>query len=117
MMLEQRTICLIPIPFTELNTTKKRPVVIISNNKYNTKTEDILVMAITSNIKDKKYSILITNEHMEEGTLLKNSIIRVDKIYSINKSLVVKEFGKINKSKFNDVINKLFEFLKNSEEN
>ena len=112
-MLEQRIICLVPIPFTNLHSTKKRPVLIISNTDYNQRTEDILVMAITSNIKMRKYSTLISYKDMETGNLLKQSLVRVDKIYSINKSLVVKEFGKINICKFDEIKQLLEDFLSN----
>ncbi len=113
MKLEQRTICLIPIPFTELNAVKRRPVLIISNSNYNNITNDITVMAISSNIESKTYSVNITNNDMEIGNLLRDSIIRIDKIYSINKSLVIKEFGKINIAKYQDVIDTLNDFVEN----
>ena len=111
-MLEQRTICLIPIPFSELSSIKRRPVLIISNTNYNYVTDNILVMAITSNIDFKKYTVSLTNNDMDTGNLLKDSLVRIDKIYSINKLLVIKEFGKIRTDKFKEIINVLNEFLK-----
>ena len=33
-MLEQREIVLIPVPFTDLTSQKRRPVLIISNDRY-----------------------------------------------------------------------------------
>jgi len=68
-MHEQREICLIPIPFTDLSAIKKRPVIIISNNHYNTKTNDILVMAITSNLTIKDNSLVINSSDIETGIL------------------------------------------------
>jgi len=112
MMLEQRTICLIPIPFTDLKSQKKRPVLIISNNGYNQKTDDILVMAITSNITEKDYSVLISQKNLEKGNLKRKSIIRIDKIYSISQALVIKTFGKISEEKFDEVIESLNSFIK-----
>lgn len=49
-MHKQGDILLIPIPFTDLISSKKRPVLVLSNNNYNLKTNDIIVAAITSNI-------------------------------------------------------------------
>lgn len=60
---------LIPIPFSDLKSKKKRPVIVISNNLYNKKTEDIVVVAVTSNIEKKDYSLLITQNDMETGNL------------------------------------------------
>ncbi len=48
-MPEQGDIVLIPIPFTDLSSQKRRPVIVISNNQYNAKTRDVVVVAMTSN--------------------------------------------------------------------
>lgn len=82
--LKQREMVLIPIPFSDLKSKKRRPVIVISNNAYNQKTEDIVVVAVTSNIEKKDYTFLITQNDMEEGNLPKDSMIRVDKIYSLS---------------------------------
>lgn len=37
MLLEQGHIILIPIPFTDLSSTKRRPVILISNSTYSPK--------------------------------------------------------------------------------
>ncbi|MCY7360966.1 MAG: type II toxin-antitoxin system PemK/MazF family toxin [Ignavibacteria bacterium] len=90
MMLKQREICLLPIPFSDLSSKKHRPVLIISNDYYNSNTDDILVMAITSNLQDKDTSEIIEQEDMETGILKSVSQVRVDKIYSISKELIIK---------------------------
>ena len=59
-MYKQGEIILIPIPFTDLSSNKKRPVLILSNDNYNKMTDDIIVAAITSNIYDKIFTIKIT---------------------------------------------------------
>lgn len=48
-MREQGDILLIPIPFTDLSSQKRRPVIVISNNVYNQKTTDVVIVAMTSN--------------------------------------------------------------------
>ena len=112
MTVKQREICLLPIPFSDLTSTKRRPVLVISNNDYNSKKEDVLVMAITSNIQDLSTSVLIQQSDMKSGILKSISQIRIDKIYSINKGLVIKSFGEINIEKFDSVIENLILFLK-----
>jgi len=74
-MYNQGDILLIPIPFSDLTTSKKRPVLVLSNSIYNQETEDILVAAITSNLYEKRYSVLISNDDMKEGTLKVTSSI------------------------------------------
>ena len=91
-MYKQGDILLIPIPFSDLTSSKKRPVLVLSNNDYNTKTEDIIVAAVTSNITSKEYSIFISDEDMQEGNLHVTSCIRVDKIYTLSQNIVINKF-------------------------
>ena len=102
--LKQREMVLIPIPFSDLKSKKRRPVIVISNNVYNQKTEDIVVVAVTSNIEKKDYTLLITQNDMEEGSLPKDSMIRVDKIYSLSQLIVVKRLGKIKQVTFERIV-------------
>lgn len=106
-MYKQGDILLIPIPFSDLTSSKKRPVLVLSNNDYNTKTEDIIVAAVTSNITSKEYSIFISDEDMQEGNLHVNSCVRVDKIYTLSQSIVIKKFGAVKPEIINNVQEKL----------
>lgn len=94
-MLKQRDIVLIPIPFTDLASQKKRPAIIISSDPYNETNEDIVVVALTSNIETRDFTITLTSNDLENGTLKVTSMIRVDKIYTLNKSIVIKTFGRV----------------------
>ena len=94
-MLKQRDIVLIPIPFTDLASQKKRPAIIISCDKYNETNEDIVVVALTSNVETRDFTITLTSNDLENGTLKVISMIRVDKIYTLNKSIVIKTFGRV----------------------
>lgn len=102
-MLRQKDIVLIPIPFTDLASQKKRPAVIISSDTYNESNEDIVVVALTSNIEPREFSVTLTNDDLEDGTLKVTSMIRVDKIYTLNKSIVIKTFGRVKQ----DILTKI----------
>lgn len=99
-MLKQRDIVLIPIPFTNLASQKKRPAVIISSDKYNEANEDIVVAALTSNIEPRDFTVMLTSDDLEEGNLKVTSIIRADKIYTLNKLIVLKTFGRVKHEVF-----------------
>lgn len=94
-MLSQGDIVLIPIPFSDLTTQKRRPVLVLSNNDYNQRYKDVIVAAITSNVAEREYQIIITNKDMAEGELKVTSAVRADKIYTLSQSIVVKKFGKL----------------------
>jgi mRNA interferase MazF len=94
-MLEQGNIVLIPVPFTDLSSSKRRPVIVISSNDYNKSGIDMIVVAMTSNPVQTPYSFTITNRDIEEGHLNRPGTIRVDKIYTLSQSLSVRTFGKV----------------------
>lgn len=95
-MPEQGDIVLIPIPFTDLSSQKRRPVIVISNDAYNSKTTDVIVVALTSNPESVDYSFAITASDLEKGALNRPSRVRADKIYTLSQSIVVKTFGRVN---------------------
>ena len=97
-MLEQGDIVLIPIPFTDLSSQKRRPVVVISNDTYNQKTADIVVVAMTSNPTPADYSFTISSSDLDKGTLNRPGKVRVDRIYTLSQSIVVKTFGRVNET-------------------
>jgi mRNA interferase MazF len=95
-MPEQGDILLVPIPFTDLSSQKRRPVIVISNNSYNQKTTDIIVAAMTSNPAEAEYSFTITSSDLEKGTLNHPGKVRVDKIYTLSQAIVTRTFGRVN---------------------
>ena len=95
-MPEQGDIVLIPVPFTDLSSQKRRPVIVVSNDKYNRSSADIVVVAMTSNPAKTPFSFEITASDLVEGSLNRPGMVRVDKIYTLAQSIVVKKFGKIS---------------------
>ena len=94
-MYSQGDILLVPLPFTDLLSQKRRPVLVLSKYDYNRVAEDLIVAAITSYNDSKPYIVLFSNDDMAEGTLKMDSCIRADKIYTLSQSIIVKRFGKV----------------------
>jgi mRNA interferase MazF len=96
MMPKQGDIVLVPIPFTDLSSTKRRPVIVISNDQYQAMTRDMLVVAMTSNLAATPFNFLLSQTDLMAGSLKHANRVRVDKIYSIAQSIAVKQFGHVN---------------------
>jgi mRNA interferase MazF len=111
-MYSQGELVLIPVPFTDLSATKKRPVLVISNDKYNADSQDMIVAAVTSNLIQQGVSL--TNEDLTQGQLPKPSIIRSDKVYTLNQRIVVKRIGNVADNVLNDVCSNVVKFISSS---
>lgn len=111
-MFKQGDIVLIPVPYSDLTNKKQRPVLVISNDNYNKMTEDLVVVAITSQLKDLDYSVIIESKDLNEGELKVTSAIRADKVYTLSKDIVRKKFGEVNSEVLEGVRTKINELLK-----
>ena len=95
-MPEQGDVVLVPVPFTDLTSQKRRPVIVVSNDAYHRVAADVVVVAMTSNPTVVPYSFRITSTDLVEGTLNRPGNVRADKIYTLAKAIVVKKFGKVS---------------------
>ncbi len=101
---EQGDILIVHFPFSDLSSIKQRPVLVLSNNGYNKKNRDLITCAVTSNLKGSEYySVLIDNEDLKEGKIPKKSRIKVDKIFTLEQSIIKKKVARVNKSVFEKV--------------
>ncbi|MEM3154880.1 MAG: type II toxin-antitoxin system PemK/MazF family toxin [Candidatus Woesearchaeota archaeon] len=94
----QGDVVLVPVPFTDLKEAKQRPALVISNDAHNSKVEDVVVCGITSNIKDEEYSIILEQKDMAEGDIHFLSRIKADKLFTLQKTIIKRKLGKVNKS-------------------
>ena len=108
---KQGEIILVPFPYSDLSATKKRPVLVVSNNNYNKKYEDIIVCVITSNLNKDEYSKTIRNNDLESGFLPEDSAVKVHKLFTISKSRVIKKFSRVKKEFYKAIYSKLKELF------
>jgi mRNA interferase MazF len=88
-------VVLVPFPFSDQSTTKKRPAVVISSTLYNETSPDIVILAVTSKI-EKSVGIgeCLVSDWKEAG-LLKPSAIK-PAISTIEQTLVLKKLGALS---------------------
>ncbi|MBU0958484.1 MAG: type II toxin-antitoxin system PemK/MazF family toxin [Nanoarchaeota archaeon] len=108
MVFNQKELVLLPYPFTDQKGSKVRPAVIISNNQFNVRCEDCVMVPLTTIIKTEPYSFVIQQKDLEKGNLLKSSRVRIDKLFTVNKSLILMKIGKINDKTFLKIKNEVF---------
>jgi len=103
---KQGDIILIPFPFTNLSTLKQRPAFVISSDTYNKTHADIIICAITSHIpiKIEPFDYRMTSDDTLNSGLLKESLIKLDKIVTIDKRLVRKKLGKLPLSTIQELL-------------
>jgi len=92
-------IVLLRFPFTDGNTFKRRPALIVNDCKDG----DIIVCRITSQLYNSRYDIYIDN--WEKSGLKLPSTIRVHKIATLEKNMVEQIMGKIDESLKADIRN------------
>lgn len=113
MIYNQREIVLVPFPYSDLSSAKKKPVLIVSNNTYNKSFPDILVCAITSNSERNEYSIFLADADLEVGILPETSVIKFHK-FTVQQSKILKRFSFINETKFDEVVRLLNKLIDKS---
>jgi mRNA interferase MazF len=90
-------IVLIPFPFTDLSGIKNRPALILIDSD-----EDITVSFITTQLKWlEKFDVRL--EPSNENGLKKASLIRLSKITTIDKELVIGKLGQLTDSEIEEV--------------
>lgn len=109
--MKQRDIVLLPFPFTDLENSKVRPALIVSNDSFNKRSDDCIMVPLTTVIQDNPYSIIIDQEDMGSGKLLRPSMIRIDKVFTVEKKLAVMKIGSLNNMTFKKVRDKLLEMF------
>ena len=70
-----------------------------------------MLVPLTSVLKEDKFSIVLTNDDLQSGDLIKISRVRVDKIFCASKRLVIAKIGIIRSNSFlkiKELIEKVF---------
>ena len=101
-------VIILEFPFSNLVQAKRRPSLVIKVPKG----DDLIVCQITGMPYEKSAEIPIKTEDFYKGSLKVDSYIRLDKIFSIEKSLIKYKAGSLKQKKFNEIIDKICFFLK-----
>ncbi|MFC1927482.1 type II toxin-antitoxin system PemK/MazF family toxin [Chloroflexota bacterium] len=103
-------IVLVPFPFTDLTAAKLRPALVIYEGE-----EDVVVAFISSKLPSdlSEVDVLVTKKDptFEKSGLKVDSLIKLDKIATVLKDLVVGEVGELGEEPRREVNRKLRKML------
>ena len=69
-------VVLVPFPFTSQRASKKRSAVVVSNRAYSIVRPDLIVMAVTSQLRPNPRSGDVWITHWQTAGLLKPSVVK-----------------------------------------
>lgn len=88
-------VVLVPFPFTDQSGAKKRPAVIVSSGAYNTQRRDLIIMAVTSQVRQPLgFGEALLTDWQAAG-LIKTSVIK-PVFATIEQSLVLRTLGTLS---------------------
>jgi mRNA interferase MazF len=91
-MFKPGALLLVPFPFTDLSSGKRRPVLALTAaDIYG----DFIALAVTSRTHHG-LAIPLHIEDIDEGALPVASWIRIDRVVTLNVSLIIKSFATVN---------------------
>lgn len=100
-------VIVIDFPFSNLKGSKRRPVFVVKVPKG----ADIIVNQITGESYEPSAEIKITDKDFKQGSLKRDSFIRVDKIATIERSLIKYKIGSLRNERSKEIIDEIIAFL------
>ena len=110
--MEKGDIVLIKFPFTDISSKKLRPALIITEES---KFKDFILAFITTQSDQReKYDILLTTnfKDFQKTGLKKESILKLNKLTTLNKRMISGKIGSLTKELMNQVNNNLKDLFK-----
>jgi len=87
-------VVLVPFPFTDQTGTKKRPAIIVSSDAYHQRRRDVIIMAVTSQVKPVAIVGEVTIGKWQKAGLLQPSVTKPI-LATIEKGLVIRRLGQL----------------------
>lgn len=103
----KRDIIVLPFPFSDLSASKRRPALVIAALQG----DDFICCQITSEARFDDYSIVLKEEDCKAGNLEQTSIIRPNRIFTADKSIILYKIGTLKEKKLKEVENILVKIV------
>ena len=87
-------IVLVPFPFTDQSTAKRRPAVVVSSQAYHAERADLIIMAVTSQARPVLRLGEVQVTAWKAAGLIKPSVIK-PVLTTVERSLVIRSLGQL----------------------
>ena len=96
-------VVVLPFPQTDLQAGKRRPALVVANLTG----DDLILCQITSQSRRDGYSVPLASGDFERGHLNVDSFIRPNRLFTVERSVILYSAGKVKNSKLNEVRSKI----------
>lgn len=103
-------IVLVSFPFTDLSSSKRRPALVVSPDAFNDQMQDVVLVAITSQLTDND-PLIIDESDCVEGLLPKKSALKPSKLFTMHSTLVLKKICALRADKLAAVLHDIRQFF------
>jgi mRNA interferase MazF len=100
-------IVVVNFPFTNRLDSKRRPALVVANSID----EDLILSIITSIQRSEKYSIEIDENDFLKNNLKLKSYVRINKLFTIDKNLILYKTSALKKEKIKEIEKKIVEMF------
>ncbi|MCK4353601.1 type II toxin-antitoxin system PemK/MazF family toxin [candidate division WOR-3 bacterium] len=100
-------VVVVPFPFSDLTSTKRRPALIIAKLEG----DDLILCQITSQRIRDKYAVSIDEGNFETGTLKQRSNVRPNRIFTADRHIVLYRVGHLKSDKTRETIDRIVDIL------
>ena len=101
-------VVVLPFPFSDLSASKKRPALVIAPLDG----DDIILCQITSQARIDDYSVILNNSDFKQGSLNLTSIIKPNKLFTADKSIIHYKIGSIKDKKLKEVTDSICDIIR-----
>ena len=100
-------VVVLPFPFSDLTTSKKRPAVVVASLTG----DDVLVCQITSKTISDQYGVAVSAGDFTTGKLHHASNIRPNRLFTADSAIVLYRAGKLAERKMAEVTAKIIQMV------
>jgi mRNA interferase MazF len=102
-------VVVVNFPFTDLSGFSKRPALVLASLRGE---DTILCQITTQQSRFDEYALTLEKIDFDNGKLVHPSYIRVNKLFTASKKVILNRVGRVKEEKLLETEDKLFEIIK-----